>query len=52
MSIVFFKFFKKIFPAYRGPGEMVGNGNKPIPGVGFTHCDILLFWAWMDLENS
>ena len=48
----FFKILSKNFLVYRGAGEMVGNGNKPIPGVGFTHCDILIFWAWMDLEKS
>ena len=48
----FFQIFLKNSFGISGPGEMVGNGNKPTPGVGFTHFDILIFWAWMDLENS
>ena len=52
MSMLFSNFFEKILPGISWPGEMVGNGNNPIPGVGFAHFDISLFWAWMDLENS
>ena len=51
MSRLFSNFFEKNFLGIPGPGEIVENGNKPTPGVGFTHCDILLFWAWMDLEK-
>lgn len=48
----FFQIFLKNFFGTSWPGEIVENGNKPTPGVGFTHCDILFFWAWMDLEKS
>ena len=41
----FFQIFLKNFFRHTGAYRAAGNGNKPIPGVGFAHCDILLFWA-------
>nr|DAI62037.1 MAG TPA: hypothetical protein [Caudoviricetes sp.] len=52
MSILFSNFFEKFFRHTGAPGGVARNGNKPTPGVGFAHCDILIFWAGMDLENS
>ena len=48
----FFQFFLKNLFGIPGPYRAAGNGNKPIPGVGFAHCDIFLFLGINGLEKS